>query len=594
MATKKKAMEVIKLIKKGKLVYLAVAGGLMTMSLLGAGFELVYWQRAYPGVKLASVDVGGAGQIEVERIVKLSESQVKTLKLNWGTSDWKIETSEIGLRFDKEATQDRVLGIGRRGGLISRVREVWSAWLGRVEVVPVFELRDDKLNEAIAAIAVGIDIPAQEPEVGIDMNLRLVNVSTGENGQEVNQEELKREIVQAIETFSSWPIRVPVVAIQPKLTQSQVEITRARMEKLLDKKITVVFEAEDLTWEVGGELMAAWLDPVGTWKMERVSSWVDDLATTVDKPAQNASFTMTEAGKVQDFKPGKNGHGLRKPEVVEILIGTLSELEAGPEETAEVRLLVDETTPNIATGDVNGLGITELLGKGESWYAGSITNRIFNLHKAAETLNGVLIPPGETFSFNETVGEISTATGYKQAFIIKEGQTILGDGGGVCQTSSTLFRAILAAGLPIDSRTAHAYRVSYYEQNYQPGFDATVFQPAPDFKFTNDTDAHVLIQMEFDEKKKYLAFAIYGTSDGRKAEISKARVWDVVPPPPDLYVDDPSLPVGQTKQTEHAARGSKVAFDWKVTRGDEVLIERTFYSNYKPWQAVYLRGIKPN
>jgi vancomycin resistance protein YoaR len=198
------------------------------------------------------------------------------------------------------------------------------------------------------------------------------------------------------------------------------------------------------------------------------------------------------------------------------------------------------------------------------------------------------------FSFNETVGEISAITGYKQAFIIKEGQTILGDGGGVCQTSSTLFRAVLAAGLPILERTAHAYRVSYYEQNYPVGFDATIFQPAPDFKFKNDTPRYVLIQMEFDEKKKYLAFSIYGTSDGRRAETSKPRIWDVVPPPPDLYIDDPTLLVGQIKQTEHAAKGAKVAFDWKVTRGEEVLVERTFYSSYRPWQAVYLRGTKTN
>jgi len=152
----------------------------------------------------------------------------------------------------------------------------------------------------------------------------------------------------------------------------------------------------------------------------------------------------------------------------------------------------------------------------------------------------------------------------------------------------------LAAGLPIPERTAHAYRVHYYEEKYQVGFDATVFQPAPDFKFTNDTPAYILIQTEFDEKNKHLVFNLYGTSDGRKVEVSKSRIWDQVPPPPDLYQDDPTLPMGKIVQTEHAAWGAKVAFDWKVTRGDEVLQERTFYSNYRPWQAVYLRGTKTN
>jgi len=255
---------------------------------------------------------------------------------------------------------------------------------------------------------------------------------------------------------------------------------------------------------------------------------------------------------------------------------------------------VERTAPEVKTGDANNLGIKELIGRGESWFVGSITNRIYNLQKAAAEINGVLVAPGETFSFNQTVGDISSATGYRQAYIIKEGRTILGDGGGVCQVSSTLFRAVLSAGLPIEARTAHAFRVSYYEVKYQPGFDATVFQPEPDFKFRNDTQGHILIQTVYDEKTKYLAFEIYGTSDGRKVEISKARIWDVVAPPPDLYQDDPTLAVGVVREVEHKAWGAKVAFDWKVTRGEEMLQERTFYSNYRPWQAVFLRGTKTN
>jgi vancomycin resistance protein YoaR len=142
-------------------------------------------------------------------------------------------------------------------------------------------------------------------------------------------------------------------------------------------------------------------------------------------------------------------------------------------------------------------------------------------------------------------------------------------------------------------RTAHAYRVHYYEEKYQVGFDATVFQPAPDFKFLNDTPAYILVQTVYDEKKKYLAFELYGTGDGRKVELSKSRIWEQVAPPPDLYINDPNLPIGVVNQTEHAAWGAKVAFDYKVTRGEEILQDRTFFSNYRPWQAVFVRGTKP-
>jgi vancomycin resistance protein YoaR len=340
--------------------------------------------------------------------------------------------------------------------------------------------------------------------------------------------------------------------------------------------------------------MLTWLDlQTGAWNRGKVKEWIRELAQTVNKPPQNSTFRFLGEGKVEEFKPAKEGVTVLEENTTEMVMAVLDKMVES-NDAQIVDLETRTTEPEIATGDANGLGIKELIGKGESWFTGSITNRIYNLKRSADTLNGVLVAPDQVFSFNQTVGEVSANTGYKQAYIIKEGKTILGDGGGVCQVSSTLFRAILATGLPIEERTAHAYRVSYYEVKYQPGFDATVFQPAPDLKFRNDTGNYILIQAVYDEKTKYLAFELYGTGDGRKVEMSKARIWDVVSPPPDLYQDDPTLPVGKVVQTEHSAWGAKVAFDWKVTRGEEILQQRTFYSSYRPWQAVYLRGTKTN
>jgi vancomycin resistance protein YoaR len=148
--------------------------------------------------------------------------------------------------------------------------------------------------------------------------------------------------------------------------------------------------------------------------------------------------------------------------------------------------------------------------------------------------------------------------------------------------------------LPIVSRTAHAYRVHYYENHSEPGFDATIFTPNVDFKFKNDTTAYLLIQTSFDEAYNKLFFDLYGTKDNRVVTLSKARVWDVAPPPPALYQDDPTLAVGVVKQIDFPAWGAKTAFDYKVTRDGQTLQQQTFYSNYAPWQAVYLRGTRTN
>jgi vancomycin resistance protein YoaR len=150
----------------------------------------------------------------------------------------------------------------------------------------------------------------------------------------------------------------------------------------------------------------------------------------------------------------------------------------------------------------------------------------------------------------------------------------------------------LAAGLPVIERRAHAYRVTYYEQNSPPGFDATVYSPTTDFKFINDTPAYILIQAKADNQASTLEVELWGTNDGRVATTTKPIITDQSPPPPDLYQDDPTLRAGQIKQVDWKAFGAKVKFDYHVERHGEVLTHKTFSSNYRPWQAVFLRGTK--
>ncbi|MEK7534062.1 MAG: VanW family protein [Patescibacteria group bacterium] len=248
--------------------------------------------------------------------------------------------------------------------------------------------------------------------------------------------------------------------------------------------------------------------------------------------------------------------------------------------------------PNITTEKVNNLGIKELIGEGVSFFQHSIPSRIYNVTLAAIRLNGVLIAPDAVFSFNKALGDISAFTGYKQAYIIQNGKTVLGDGGGVCQVSTTLFRAILNAGLPIIERHAHAYRVSYYEQNSPPGFDATIYSPSVDLRFKNDTGKYILVQTSIDLDTQKLTFSLFGTSDGREVVISEPVVANLTPPLPDTYQDDSSLPKGAIKQVDFAAEGAKVTFTRQVTKDGNTILSDKFVSNFQPWRAVYLRGTK--
>ena len=329
----------------------------------------------------------------------------------------------------------------------------------------------------------------------------------------------------------------------------------------------------------------------GGFNEEKIATLTQNFAASVDRPAQNPTLQF-DGNKVSEFKPALNGWQLNQEETNELLRQKIEWLDKGFDEETIVEPIVATTEPELTTDSINNLGIKEIIGKGESLFRGSIAGRKHNVALTATKLNGTLVAPGETFSFNNTVGDISGATGFQQAYVIQNGRTVLGDGGGVCQDSTTLFRAVLNAGLPIIERQAHAYRVGYYEQNSKPGFDATVYSPSTDFKFVNDTPGHILIQTKTDLDNTKLTIELYGTSDGRKTEITNVRLWGQTPAPPEVYQDDPTLPSGTVKQVDWAAAGAKAAFDWKVTRGEEVLQEKTWYSNYRPWQAVYLRGTK--
>jgi vancomycin resistance protein YoaR len=332
------------------------------------------------------------------------------------------------------------------------------------------------------------------------------------------------------------------------------------------------------------------LAPYFRWNSRVVNDMLDTIASQVDIPATDALFRF-QNGRVTSFRPSSNGRRLNKDEANARLSLAFYTAEHTGQQRMTILMPIEAVKPSVATTQANTFGIKENIGSGYSEFAGSATGRIHNIALAASRINGILVKPGETFSFNDAVGDISAATGYQSAYIIKEGRTVLGDGGGVCQVSTTLFRAALAAGLPVVERYAHAYRVHYYEEGgFKPGLDATVYGPTYDLKFKNDTPASILIQTKTDLTNLSLTFDLYGTSDGRKAQISNQKLWDITPPPPDLYQDDPTLPKGTVKQVDFSAWGAKASFDYTVTRAADVLQKTTFFSNFRPWQAVYLKG----
>jgi vancomycin resistance protein YoaR len=236
---------------------------------------------------------------------------------------------------------------------------------------------------------------------------------------------------------------------------------------------------------------------------------IANLAEKVNKDPVNSGLKI-ENGKVTLFSLSEKGLKIDEEKSLETIIGFLKSKAMG----TNLELPYTEIEPTITADSIDNMGIDSLLGEGRSNFRGSPKNRIFNIDVATNRFNGVLIRPGEEFSFVTILGEVDGEHGYLPELVIKHDKTEPEFGGGICQVSTTAFRAAIYSGLEITARRNHAYPVSYYNPQ---GMDSTIYIPKPDLRFKNDTPGYILIQTKIIGTE--LIFQFYGTSDGRKTTI---------------------------------------------------------------------------
>lgn len=558
-------------------------------------FTYYYSDRIFPNVYVNNIKIGGKTKEEAKALLSETSQTPQNLELlaqepSSGTVK-KIDLSlkEIELQYDIESTIEEAFETYRNGSFTSNIRSQFGTVLSKTVIPLVVKYNDQKLEEFLHVTA---DSETTTPEYpSIKVTTETLTVNPGKPGYEIEEAQLESKILDHLKNRNFEPISITYAPVNPALTDEESEAFKIKAQNILGKSITLRYEY--LTYTLKDQKLLSILNPRDTLFEPKTQALIaKEIIPVFNRPSQNAVFKFVD-NKVEEFKPAKDGITVNEEQLIQELKTKVDYLLTSDEKSVTIDVPVQTAAPTVTTQEVNELGINELIGRGTSVFKGSIASRVFNVGHASGKLNGVLIPPNTVFSFDDTVGDVSQLTGYKQAYIIQNGRTILGDGGGLCQVSTTLFRAALNAGLPIIERRAHAYRVGYYEQDSGPGLDATVYVPTTDFKFKNDTPNTILIQTVFDPKAMTLAFELYGTKDGRVSEITKPKVTNVIAPPEDLYIDDPTLPTGKVTQVEHKAWGATVKFDYTVTRNGEQIYQKTFTSVYQPWQAVYMRGVGP-
>jgi vancomycin resistance protein YoaR len=591
-------------------VYFVLAALLIGVACAGSVLAYHHFQyqgRAFPGVRLQGIDLSG---MTPEEIFFVAQSQSdyyhsNAITLRAGDRQFVYRPADFGVGLDPAETARTALTIGREGDWQTQLRQRVEAWWHGIDVSPVVRLDDAEAAHVVRQVAGQTERAPSDARVSFENN--AVSEIPAQTGLELDQAAALRLVRAAVVSNRQADIALPYRTLAPRVPSASA--AASEIARIIGSDLVVMVPKWDpagnpLAPEEAFRILKSDLpefvmieeappgDPLGVTvrlRREKLRGLIEPLSKAVAQSPQNARFTFDDAaGQLVNTAPSREGRALD-------IEATLNALEAAARSADQraVTLAVNVTPAAIpATAQAQDLGITQLITQATTFFKGSSAARIANVKVAATRFNGVVIPPGGTFSFNEFLGNVSEEEGFEVGLIIVGNRTVKGVGGGVCQVSTTAYQAALRAGFPIVERYPHGYRVKYYENGMGAGFDASVFSPYADFKFVNDSPGHLLIETFYDPARVTLTFRFYGTPDGRQVTISPSTIADVVPHGPDVYERDTDneVPAGKSKQVDYAVDGATVSFTRQVVRNGETLLNERVVSKYVPWQNVFRFG----
>lgn len=584
-------------------------GAVLTLILVIVLVSLIRDARTkfLPNTTIADVAVGGLTQAETLTLLQKTPltPPAHTIELTAQGVTVASSSAELDAHFQYDQAVAVTLQFEQKNTLNWLRELLFPTKTIHSQAVPI-AYDSNKLKFMVTTFKQKLDSAPHQPSAKLTLSgvTNSIVIDPGKNAFTVKPEETLASLTTALSQVTSQTlaenkkISVETVTdtLSQQLTDEQIKQARDRASKLVGERL--VFERDHNQETLKDTQLIPLLNLPDGYQVDRLDDTLQAWAQELNRGPQDAEFVYDpKTLKVSTFVPDRKGLALDIPAVKRLTLEGLKELEGtDTKNLKDARISKDlsliETAPNKTLASTNNLGINERIGFGESYYYHSIPTRIHNVAHTTEKINLTLVAPGAEFSFNKTLGDVSSLTGFQPAYVIKDGQTILGDGGGVCQVSSTLFRALLDSGLKITRRLPHSYRVSYYELDRQPGFDATVYAGEVDLRFINDTDHYVLIYGQTDSANLHMFIELYGTSDGRTTEISNYQAWDPTPPLPTQYVPDPTLPHGKLKQIDWSASGIKTKFTHTIRdKNGKIISQKDYVSTYRSWAAKYLQGI---
>ncbi|HMQ31450.1 MAG TPA: VanW family protein [Chloroflexaceae bacterium] len=560
--------------------------------------SLVYSGEALPGVSVQGQPVAGmsATAISASLSERYDDFLRRPVSLVYADQQWQPALAELGASLDTAAAARAAVSAGRQGDPITRLRELYALWRQGLEIAPRVVVDQRALQNYLLGLSPRIEHPAQDAALSI-ASARVVGTPSAP-GVQLLVDATANDVLLALRDLQPREVPVRTRALAPGVDDGALVAAQARADELLATPVemrrgdqTWVWEADRLAELLGVQPLDGRLDVVVNG--ERLARAVEGLAQLVDTGTAEPRLRF-EDGQVQIVEEGRPGWRLKQEEAAEQLAGLL--LSAAPT-TRTLTLPVEELEPRITEASLPGLGIAELVAEGKSSFGGSAAYRITNIIAGARRMDGVLIAPGEEFSFNRQLGEVDAANGFVEGYAIIGNRTQLEWGGGVCQVSTTVFRGAFWAGLPITERHAHAFYISWYDRfglgpyGDGQGLDAAIYTGVSDLKFVNDTGSWLLMHAEVDEAAQVLTVRLYGTRLDREVRLDGPLVSNEVRAPAQpVYVDDPTLPRGTVRQSDVARGGRDITVQRIIVQGGSEVGRDTFLTRFRAWPNIFVRG----
>jgi vancomycin resistance protein YoaR len=552
-----------------RLSALAVVCLVLALAAVPAGRALLHLDATMPGVTVLGGDVSGLAAEEAGlRIRSLTAERLQTpVPVTVDGVQVEVRPGRLFL-LDREGTTTAAMAAGRESWK-ARARALLSPLTEPVNVDPVLITRpkaEARLAAAMARFAT--------PPVSASVELRGVEpvVMPAKPGATADLGALLAAVHERVLT-GTRAVELRFEPTQPAVRDAAAQAAADEARLMLSAPVTLTLDGSEI-----GTLSRERLASLVTFAEqesrivvlldeERLAAVLDPTIAPYKTRAVNARFEVD----------GSRAHVIPSQPGTTLDAAAAAVAVAAAAHRSEGRAAPLKTKPipaELTTEKAVALGIRERISSFTTEMGPSSPNRIHNIHLMADYIDGTIIRPGDTFSFNDRVGPRTSERGFREGQMIVGNLLVPAIGGGVCQTATTLFNNAFELGLPVGARQNHSFYISHYPM----GRDAAVSWGGPDFSFTNDMQSALLIKASYTSAT--LTFTFYGTDEGRtvEARTGPQTNWRE---PKLTYALDPAAPPGSKRTVSgQRQRGFDVTVYRTVRKGGTVIREDSFTSHY--------------